>query len=309
MTFSPASFNGVTIEWGGASDPGVIYVKAGDEITDGETAVTVSFSLRGVPQPTAAFSFTLATIGWRASERADTAATPGGFLIAGLLPEGVEITQAQAVTPAGQSYIWFPLRPDYRGKDIPNTVINDDGIVTANPAAVTEALGAESETAKKIASGEAVPLPVFTAMLDGYESTGLVTVKTTLNALVPHKMGEVIMLKLRRNDTVAELARASAIESVNHGAFVMTDESGAPIPAERAIEKDVYYYVTVGIGDNRDNYDWDMTPGKILDPIIASVNGTNDPSDPGGGGCDAGASAGLALAALAFAAFSKRGRG
>jgi Synergist-CTERM protein sorting domain-containing protein len=50
-----------------------------------------------------------------------------------------------------------------------------------------------------------------------------------------------------------------------------------------------------------------MAPGTILDPITASVSGTDGPDS--GGGCDTGAGVGFALAALAFAAFPKRRRG
>jgi hypothetical protein len=312
VSFSTSSFNGVTIEWGGERDRSRIYLTGGDIVTDGETEVTVNFSVLDVPQPEASFTFKLNAVGRKAAEAADTAATPG-ITGSSILPDGVEvgidprvITEndisdlpqgAGNIKPAG-STAPDPAAPEYK------TVVNGDGEVTANPAAVLAGLDGSTAARLGLDNGAVVPLPMFTARVAGNDSTALVTLKTTLNALAGRRFDDLVALKLKRppNGRTVELGRADGVESVDHGMFVITDDSGVPIPGGTLVESGAYYYVTVGIGDDRDGYDWDLTPGQILDPMLISAHGGgSDPVSGGsGGGCSSGVGAfGMALLAAA----------
>jgi hypothetical protein len=267
------------------------------------------------------FTFTLSAVGRKAAEAADTVTTPG---ITGstILPDGVRlgidtkvITEndistlpwsANAVKPAGSA------APDPEAPEYP-TVVNEDGELTANPAAVLAGLDRSTAQALETGLDKVVPLPVFTARVAGNSSTALVTIRTTLSALAGRQFGDLIALKLRRPPIggTVELEPADGIESVDHGMFVITDEYGVPIPGTDRVKSGVYYYVTVGIGDDHDGYDWDLTPGQILDPVLISAldEGSSAASGTSGGGCSSGAGAfGLALLAAALLRTAPRKR-
>jgi hypothetical protein len=183
------------------------------------------------------------------------------------------------------------------------------GIAIADSRALTERL--PSGSAEAIDTDKSVlPLPIFNASVSKNGGTAVVTMRTTLNGFAGEIAGDVVMLKLRRdNGRAAQLAKASSLRDIGGAQYILTDVNGSVVPDGSEIVQGREYLINIAIEDDSP-YDWDPEPRSILDPAILAVKKTSDggsqDNPASGGGCSSGAFGAAAMALIALKAARKR---
>jgi MYXO-CTERM domain-containing protein len=169
----------------------------------------------------------------------------------------------------------------------------ENGVAVTNTAAVVS--GLKADDAKKIDAATVTPLPIFSAgVSDG--GTAVISLKASLDKYDGKKLGDVVMLKLKRDGTSEALRRAGDAKDLSAASFIWTDASGNPRNLSDKVVAGRSYYISVAIEDDS-AYDLDTTPGRIIDPLAmaaAKAPGTEDDDNAGGDNNGGGDSAGAA---------------
>jgi hypothetical protein len=189
--------------------------------------------------------------------------------------------------------------------------VDANGVLTARPEAVIDAMTAKDKAEIDLAKGVA-PLPIFHAAV-GNGKVALVSMKVSFNSgnnFVGLPVENLVLLKLTSANATERLNPTTDPKAITEGRFVLTDKKGSAIPAGTLITANAEYIFSVAIRDDSP-YDWDATSGSVIDPLaLAELNataadtntGNSDGAGTGGksGGCDAGAAGFVALLAAAI---------
>ena len=181
-------------------------------------------------------------------------------------------------------------------------------MLVANPDALLEANTGEG--AVKI-EPEVIPLPILEAEVSEWGATAVTTLNVPLRAFADgsNTVGDIVLLKLKRDRSVVELRRVSGLSEINHGLYAITDSDGNPVTDDKAIAADKVYLFVVGIGDDSE-LDWDMHENRVVDPLYTGLgSGGGGSSDSSDSGCSVGVTGAFAILAAFTAAYRVKRRG
>ncbi|MDR2137529.1 MAG: terpene cyclase/mutase family protein, partial [Synergistaceae bacterium] len=197
-----------------------------------------------------------------------------------------------------------------------DVAVNAQGVLVADAKAVVGGLSAGGAT-EIDTDGDILPLPVFRADVT-QDKAVLVTMEMTLDSFAGDTVADLALLKLKSDGTTDRLVPASSPQAISHGQYTLTDGTGNAVSPETKIEAGKTYSLSLAIKDNSP-YDWDPTPGSVLDPLAlakakaAPSDGNKDKDkdedeDNGesGGGCNSGAGGTFALFVLTLVAARRR---
>jgi hypothetical protein len=194
--------------------------------------------------------------------------------------------------------------------------LDGNGVLVADAGSVVSGLSA-ADAAAIDTSGKIIPLPVFQADT-APGKTPLVAMRTRLDGFAGEKIGSVALLKLKSDGTTERLGLAASPRGISHAQYAWTDGSGNAVSPETVITAGSTYVLSIAIKDGSAGYDWDPTPGSVVDPTalahVRAANGTDSSggssesaaSDGSSGGCDSGAGVLPALGILALALVIER---
>ena len=236
----------------------------------------------------------------------------------GQAPAGSEIT-ATVVVPEAGAGVEAGQNPQYVtaeeiGAIAPGKFEIENGVAMTKTTAVVS--GLSPDDARKIDAATVTPLPIFSAGVSS-GGTAVVSIKVSLDKYDGARLGDVAMLKLKRDGSAEPLAMAADAKALKAASFIWTDMAGQPKDVSGKIVAGRSYYLNVAITDDSE-YDLDATPGKIIDPLaMASTvtpqddGGSNNDDDAAagdssGGGCSTGGSAQALFGLLCLAAIAPR---
>jgi hypothetical protein len=200
------------------------------------------------------------------------------------------------VTPSNSDVV--AVAPTSTGADVRALHAALAGVTDTNGKAMV------SEVAKSdVNVNTIIPMPVFQVTVSGGQ-TALMGYETNLNALAErgYKIEDVVFVKLTPNGNV-KFTRISNPADVGNGQFAITKAANPTVPLNSgdAIESIVQYLISFGIQDNG-AYDWDNTPGNIVDPAAVAAqqaqNGNN-----GGSSSSSGCNTGFGVVGLLLVGF------
>jgi uncharacterized protein (DUF2164 family) len=164
----------------------------------------------------------------------------------------------------------------------------------------------ESGNAAQIDRDNVKMLPILSARVSEEGKIALFTLRMNLNEFTGKTIGDLIVLKQKKDGLTDRLMSAPSPEEIENALISITCRDGKALPKSLVIETDGVYYLSAAIQDNS-VYDWEDEPKVVIDPMAlttlktASGGGDDDDYDNGdnvnggSGGCDAGTAAVIAL--------------
>jgi hypothetical protein len=209
----------------------------------------------------------------------------------------------------------------------------EDYKITASADAVIEAIRNDSTLSNRVDASKPVVTPsLVAAETDKNLKVNVLTVPVDFGALYAagaRSFKDISIFKVMRDGKLVEFIRKESLTGISsEGDYVIMGADGVAVADGTSLGTNGDYYIHVAIRDNSEyGYDWDMTVGSIIDPLVGAIvkesggndldgndPGGNDPGrdsndgGSGGGGCDAGASGLFAAIAACVAALTRKKR-
>lgn len=134
------------------------------------------------------------------------------------------------------------------------------------------------------------PIPVFTSDIEAGK-TVLATFKATLNEFTEKQFGQICLLKILEDGSLARFSVNQDLKTIQWGEFCISDLNGLQVDPVVKPELGREYLISIAVKDGS-NFDITKDLGDLLDPaFLASTKAAYTPGDGGGGG-DAGSGGG-----------------
>lgn len=191
--------------------------------------------------------------------------------------------------------------------DVKSLVEIQDGKVLPFIDVLKEKIGNDAEYSALIDTDTGMnPIPVFTSDIEAGK-TVLATFKSSLNEFTEKQFGQICMLKILENGSLARFTVNQDLSTINRGEFCISELNGIQVDPVLKPEPGKEYLISIAVKDGS-NFDITKDLGDLLDPaFLASTKAAYDPGggggggdSGGGGGCNAGPGMLLLFAVLAI---------
>lgn len=187
--------------------------------------------------------------------------------------------------------------------DVKSLVEIQDGKVLPFIDVLKEKIGNDSEYRILIdTETEMSPIPVFTSDIEAGK-TVLATFKATLNEFIEKQFGQICMLKILEDGSLARFTVNQNLMTIQWGEFCISNLDGTQVDPYLKPEQGKEYLISLAIKDGSD-FDISKGLGDLLDPaFLASTKAVYTPGGGGGGGGEVsggggGCNAGFGILAL-----------